>query len=176
MLKLTKNFKSAMVCGLLFFMTSSAQAALTGYSITGTLDSGSLNGETFNGQFTFDNTGLVNSGFESLSLTSFALNFHNTIFNAGNADTVPTVDFQDGAFLGLSYTNSLFNPNFSLISGFTDSSDAYFSYTPTSGSSGFGSLTFTTLTAVPLPAAVWLFGSALAGFGAITRRKRQQTI
>jgi hypothetical protein len=176
MLKLTKNFKSAMVCGLLFFMTSSAQAALTGYSITGTLDSGSLNGETFNGQFTFDDTGLAGSGFQSLSLSSFALNFHNTSFNTGNADTVPTVDFQDGTFLGLSYTNSLFDPSFSLVSGFANSSSAYFAYTATNGSSGFGSLNFTNLTAVPLPAAVWLFGSALAGFGAITRRKRQYTI
>jgi hypothetical protein len=176
MLKLTKYFKSALVCGLLFFMTSSAQAALIGYSFAGTLDSGSLSGETFNGQFTFDDIGLANSGFQALSLSSFALNFHSTSFNAGNADTTPTVDFQDGTFLGLSYTNSSFDPGFSLVSGFADSSSAYFAYTPTNGIAGFGSLSFTNLTAVPVPAAIWLFGSALAGFGAINRRKRQHTI
>jgi hypothetical protein len=176
MLKLTTNFKSAMVCGLLFFMTSSAQAALIEYSFTGTLDSGLLSGESFNGQFTFDDSGFANSGLQGLSLSSFALNFHNTSFNAGNADTTPTVDYQDGTFLGLSYTNSLFDPGFSLVSGFTNSSEAYFAYTPTNGNAGFGSLSFTNLTAVPLPAAIWLFGSALAGFGAINRRKRQHTI
>jgi hypothetical protein len=31
-------------------------------------------------------------------------------------------------------------------------------------------------TAVPVPAAVWLFGSALAGLGVINRRKRQNTL
>jgi hypothetical protein len=168
MLKLTTNFKSAMVCGLLFFMTSSAQAALIGYSFTGTLDSGLYSGETYNGQFIFDDT--------SLSLSSFALNFHNTSFNAGNADTTPTVDFQHGTFLGLSYTNSSFDPGFSLVSGFADSSSAYFAYTPTNGIAGFGSLSFTNLTAVPVPAAIWLFSSAMAGFGAINRRKRQHSI
>jgi hypothetical protein len=176
MFKLTKTVKSAMVCGLLFFITSSAQAALTGYSYTGTLDSGLFVGEAFNGQFTFDDAGLASSGFQSLSLSSFALNFHNSSFNAGNADFTPTVDFQDGTFLGLSYTNSLFDPSFSLVSGFASSLDAYFAYTPINGSSGSGSLNFTSLTAVPLPAAVWLFGSVLAGFGAINRRKRQHTI
>ena len=33
-----------------------------------------------------------------------------------------------------------------------------------------------TVSAVPVPAAVWLFGSALAGFGVINRRKRQITL
>jgi hypothetical protein len=176
MLNLTQCFITTLKYGVLLFITSSAQASLLGYSFTGTVDSGSLNGEILNGQFTFNDAALTHSGFESLSLLSFSLDFHAANFSLANADTAPSVDFQDGTFLGLSYTDSSFDPGFSLVSGFIDTSDAYFAYTPTGlSAAGFGSLTYTA-SAVPEPEIIWSLLPALSGLAVFSRRKQAKIL
>lgn len=177
MLKQTRYFVAALMCGALLLMTASAQAALLSYTFSGTADSGALNGETLAGEFTFNDAGLNSSGFASLSLSSLKLNFNATDFALADADagSLTTVDFMDGVFLGLSYTVSAFDPSFSLVSGLIDSTDAYFAYTPTAlTAAGFGALTYTQQSSViPVPGALWLFGSALPGLAVLLRKQRK---
>lgn len=177
MLKQTRYLVAAATCGALLLTASSVQASLLSYTFTGTADSGSLNGQILSGEFTFNDAGLSSSGFASLSLSSLSLNFNASDFTLADADadSVTSVDFMDGVFLGLSYTVSGFDPSFSLVSGLFDSSDAYFAYTPTAlTAAGFGSLTYTQQSSViPAPGALWLFGSALPGLAVLLRKQRK---
>ncbi|KJV07702.1 hypothetical protein [Methylocucumis oryzae] len=64
-------------------------------------------------------------------MTTFTLNFLATTFTLSDADstTTATADFSDGSFLGVNFlldALSIFQPNFALIPGVIDSSDAYF--------------------------------------------------
>ncbi len=175
MFKFLKMASTVSLCSALMMIAPSSEAALVNYNFNGVIDSGSLINETYTGSFAYDNAALSNSGAESIDLSSLSFNFLATVFTLADADalTNSTADFLNGDFLGVSYAVNSFEPTFSLTSASVDA--AYFSYTPTSADSGFGSLTYT-VSSVPVPAAVWMFGSALAGFGAINRRKRQITL
>jgi len=175
MFKFLKMASAVSLCGALMVITPTAEAALVNYTFSGVIDSGSLIGTSYNGNFAYDNATLTNSGSEAIDLSSLSFNFLSSAYNTANADFTSTADFLDGIFLGVNYSASNLDPSFALGSGLATGSpaDAYFSYQTIFGDSGFGSLIFAKVTAVPAPAAVWLFGSALAGFGAITRRKRK---
>lgn len=175
MFKFFKIASAASLCGALMVITPTAEAALVNYTFSGVVDSGSLIGANYNGNFAYDNATLTNSGSEAIDLSSLSVNFLSSAYNIANADFTSTADFLDGVFLGINYSASILNPSFTLGSGLATGSptDAYFSYQTVDGDSGFGSLIFAKVTSVPLPAAVWLFGSALAGFGAFARRKRR---
>ena len=176
MFKFLKMASTVSLCGALMMTASSSEAALVNYNFNGIVDSGSLfeSNYNYNGSFNYDNATLTNTGAESIDLSSLSFNFLSNTFNLASANSTSTADFLDGVFLGVSYSVNSFDPTFLLVSGSESTDTAYFSYSPASGEAGFGSLTYTT--SVPVPAAVWLFGSALAGFGAINRRKRQITL
>ena len=176
MFKFLKMASTVSLCGALMMTASSSEAALVNYNFNGIVDSGSLfeSNYNYNGSFNYDNATLTNTGAESIDLSSLSFNFLSNTFNLVSADSTSIADFLDGVFLGVSYSVNSFDPTFLLVSG-SGNAEAYFSYSPASGEAGFGSLTYT-ISSVPVPAAVWLFGSALAGFGAINRRKRQITL
>lgn len=164
------------VFSALLIMASAAKASIINYNFNGLVDSGALVGESYNGSFSFDDASLTNLGLESINLSAFSFNFLTTSYNLTNADFQSTVDFLDGLLLGVSYSASGSDPTFALVSaaglGLPDDVP-YFAYQTLSGDSGFGSLSFTTVTAVPLPGAVWLFGSALGALVANRRRTAQ---
>jgi len=161
------------LCGALMGITSTSEAALVSYNFNGAIDSGLLTGETYDGNFAYDNATLTNSGSELIDLSSLSFNFLSSSYNLSNADITSTADFLNGTLLGVSYSVSSFDPSFALVSasgsGLPDDI-AYFSYQTVSGDSGFGSLN---VTAVPVPAAVWLFSSGLGLLTLAHRRKNQ---
>ena len=159
------RFSTTKAAGLaiaLLFCADSSQANSVNYTFNGAIDFGALNGETYSGQFSFNDAGLTPSGFKSLVLDSLSFSFHGGSFGLANAAATPTADFQNAMFLGISYTVNAFDPAFSLNAGFVDTSDAYFSYTPIHGIAGYGSVTFTPKP-VPLPPSLWLVLGGLAG-------------
>jgi hypothetical protein len=156
----------------LMIMTPASEASLINYNFDGAIDSGLLTGEIYNGSFAFDNVTLTNTGIETIDLSSLTFNFLSSSYNLASADFTPTADFLDGLFLGISYSVSSLDPSFALVaaagSGLQDDVP-YFSYQTVAGDSGFGSLN---LTAVPLPGAVWLFGSSMMGLLSVIRRRK----
>lgn len=173
--KLLKSVVNAGLFSAWLFFSGFAEAAVTDYSFNGAIDSGSLFGTAYDGNFSFDNAALTQTGIESIALSSFTLHFLSSTYSRADADVPATADFMDGLFLGVSYTYSNGDPAFSLISasgtGLPDDV-AYFAYTPLSGEAGFGSLT---LTSVPLPAASWLFAGCLGAFSLLRRRIGSQS-
>lgn len=168
MFNFSKRIAATCLCGALMMVTN-AEAALVNYDFNGVVDSGSLLGEVYTGHFAYDNAspGLTNSGYESVDLSALTFNFLSAAFDLADADTTATADFLDGVFLGLSYSVSSFDPSFALVSSPGLGDQPYFAYQPISGEAGFGSFN---LASVPLPGAVWLFGSVLGLFTVIRRK------
>lgn len=172
MFNLAKMTAGAGLFSALLLITPLAEAAPINYTFSGGIDSGSLTSENYNGSFSFDTVTLTHTGSESVGLSSFTLNFLATSFDLSNADFTPTADFLDDLFLGVTYSVSGFGPvMFSLVSALPGDTP-YFAYQTTSGDSGFGSLSITHIAAVPLPGAIWLFGSSL---GLLTVARRRKT-
>ena len=176
-MRLNVSHPVAVLIGLLLLGATSAQAATNTYTFSGTLDSGVFNGETFSGQFSFDDAALTGMGDEYLTVNSVNLNFHSQTYTQANAaiNTAAEVAFLDGTFLGLSFTVESADPKFSFIAGATDLIEASFAYVPGAGISGFGSVTYTQMP-VPEPEtyAMLLAGLGLVGWSA--RRNRSLTL
>lgn len=147
-----------------------AQAALKTYSFTGALDSGAFIGETFAGQFSYEDTALTGIDSEYLNVSTLDFSFHQRAFTQDDAAAATEVAFMDGVFRGLSFAVTSFDPKFALTPGVVDMSDAYFAYQPNVGTSGYGSVAYT-LAPVPEPATslMMLAGLALLVFRAGTR-------
>jgi hypothetical protein len=172
-MKIYSRHAATLLATLVLLGTVPAQAALNTYNFSGALDSGALMGETFTGQFSFDDATLMGVGGEYLNVNALNLNFHSHAYTQADAAAATEVAFMDGAFLGLSFAVDSSFPEFALTPGFFDVTEAYLAYQPGVGASGYGSVAYTLAPVpVPLPAT---FGMLLAGlglFGFFTRKRR----
>ncbi|QDC44681.1 PEP-CTERM sorting domain-containing protein [Methylophilus medardicus] len=150
-----------------------AQAAIQSLQFAGQVESGYYNGTSYQGQFSFDDAGLLASGTELLNLSSLNFNFGGSLFNLGTpALADATAVFQDGVFTGLEWSVDSSSPaiGFSLIAGYADTSDAFFAYDTTLGFSGTGSLAYAA--AVPEPTQSGLIFAGLGLIGLIATRRK----
>lgn len=155
------------------FLIAAAAALLTttasaDYQFSGSLDAGPQAGQAFSGSFDYNVADLLGSGFESLSLTAFSMDFLSTTFGLNAA---ATADFQDGVFLGLSYFSSGLGFDVLMVSGSMDATDAYLYHLPAQGQESSGGYLVTEATQLPEPASLALVLGGLAGAGWVSRRR-----
>lgn len=162
-----KLLRSTLLAALLIAALPAAQAAT--YSFSGLMDSGSLIGESLSGSLSFDNLGLTGSGFELFNLSSLNISFAGHTYTLAEADVTPDVSYQDGVFLGLSYSASALEPKLALIAGSFSAGDAFVAYTK-NGLDGAGSISYTA--AVPEPEAYAMLLAGLGLLGLAARRRR----
>lgn len=163
--------KSTALAALLLLALPASQAATQSYFFNGTLESGALMGNSYQGQFSFDDASLTLTGEEYLGVDSLAMSFLGSQWSLALADAgaVTEVKFVDGAFAGLSYNATLGDTGFSTIPGSFDATDAFVAYTTTLGNDGTGNLIYAP---VPEPESYAMLVAGLALMGAMARRRR----
>ncbi len=144
-------------------------AAMQIWNFSGALDSGHFAGGTFEGVVSFDDAALTGVGSEWLPVSSLKLTFLGDFYRGYQADAQPEVAFQDGTFLGVSASFSSGDPQFALIGGLYDSSDAFVAYDTSFGLSGAGSMVYAP---VPEPETYALMLAGLGLVGYMARRRK----
>lgn len=157
----------------LMALSASAQAAIQSYTFSGQLESGYYFGQTFSGTFSFDDAGLTGSGTEYLdSLIALSLSLNGDTVGLNDADVPAEVGFGNGEFLGLSASFSGIDPQFTLIPGSLDSSDAWVAYDTTQGLSGTGNVLYTVSAPVPEADAYAYMLLGMGLLGLLARRRK----
>lgn len=166
-----RNFvRSTALAALLLTALPAAQAAIQTYNFDGMLESGAFIGQSYSGSFSFDDAGLTSIGTEWLAVSSLSMNIFSTTYTLADAAAPAEAAYFDGSFVGLSYSNLVGDPGFSMIAGYSALSEAYIAYDTTQGNSGTGSVSFTTPIPEPDTYAMMLAGLGLLGFMARRRR------
>ena len=161
------KFRPLLLAVAAALIATSVQAS---YTFSGAIDAGPLTGAAFTGSYDYDLSTLTGSGFESLTLSAFELDFQSQVFGLNAA---ATADYQDGIFLGLSYATSGVGFDLSMNSGSMDLTDAFLHYTPANGTAeSSGGYTVAAAAQLPEPASLALTLGALAAAGAMRRRRK----
>ncbi len=181
--KILKISFSCVTSLLLMFSLNSANAALVNYVITGDIVSGDdyapnvfglTSGDTITATGTFDDSVLVaGSGVIDFSMGSgntMTINVGTETFTAANdidygSGTGPSIELSslslyDFDFLAYAGTNGATVDFSSFFTTFDDFDQMFGDWRTT-----------VEITAVPVPAAVWLFGSGLLALAGVARRK-----
>ncbi|MEA5536629.1 PEP-CTERM sorting domain-containing protein [Crocosphaera sp. XPORK-15E] len=165
---------SGLVLSLAVQQINPAQAATVNYNLSGTIENGLLTGQTFSGTFSYDDSLLTGSGFETLGISEVNLSFFGSIFTAVDDDSYPdspTVEFLDGNFLGLNFTVSSSSPEVSLIPAFGNTV-ATFSYIGTNDD-GFGSIQYAAVTVPESSTVLGIIAVGMGGFWGGKKRKSE---
>lgn len=167
------TFRSTLLAALLVAALP-AQAALQFYNFNGTLDSGLSSGQSFSGNFSFDDSALLSSGQEYLDTNSFSISFLGNTYTMAQQAAPTEVSFLDGSFLGVSYAHEAAFPKFSLIasSGTGETWDVPFIAYSQLGTNGIvegaGSIVYAP---VPEPETYAMLLLGLGLLGAVSRRR-----
>jgi hypothetical protein len=130
-------------------------------------------GDILAGSITALNVDDTLDGFQNSTLVDFQLTVAGESFDSAINVVINQVNVRDGVVVGINYFNSKTRPNIMFQTDdfwritfpeWSQSSPTSLFYEITGGYS-------TELAPVPLPAAVWLFGSGLLGLIGIARRK-----
>ena len=167
---------------IMILTTGSAQAELVYYNAIGN-GSGISTSEMYSGTLiavgSFDNTGYTGVGHEVFDST-FTIDADLVTFTS-SASTVNTeIVFEDGYFYGVNYSGP----------GTSATTDSYYlsstsdtwaiDYAPFDNDFGegfqvaYGSWNDNAYSVVPVPAAIWLFGSGLIGLIGFSRRNNEK--
>lgn len=117
-------FKQTLLAAILGLAIAApaAQAAIQTWNFSGTVESGSLLGQTYAGVFSFDDAGLTNTGSEYLAVTSLNMAFNSTIYTLADELALTEAAFENGDFLGMTFSAD----NFTFIPGLGGTiNDAY---------------------------------------------------
>lgn len=133
---------------------------------------GSLAGETYSGFFEFDDSALIGSGDEFLSVSELSFDFLGV--NYTETDGFPEAVFFDGDFLGFNFETDV---EFSFVAGFSDSSEAFFAYDIPGQGGGSGDIAYTlrpdTPVSTPEPTAVFsLLALGVTGCSGVLRKRK----
>jgi PEP-CTERM motif len=156
----TPILRAAALAATLGLATVSAQAATVNYNFKVTIDTvtSPLVGQSFDGQFSFDDsTGVASLGSETLyALTAFSYTFDGVPYALADLDNGDAV-FEGNTFNGIDVGALLFSFVPAVAGG-----SPFFAYDFGAGDSGNGSLSFT-LVQQPVPEP----GSALLALAAL---------
>ena len=169
---LNKNYIIAM---LMMLFISNTHAALVTFNANGTVEGASAGNDfTLNvsdpisASGAFDDAGFTGSGLEIFS-TSLSLSVGSVNFTDADNSGLTEIAFQDGVFLGFNFFSpadvdgpiAFFDSSFDFFNGEDDA----FGYIE-------GTWDSASYSVVPVPAALWLFGSGLIGLIGIARRRQ----
>lgn len=175
---LTKKLLYGLITCLTLLVATGAKAALVNFEVFGTVDfvdeSGNIYalsiGDSVSATGMFDDSGLA-GGSGTIDFTdpgnSISLNIGSRTFTESDDGGTPSLTLDTGAMTDLDFLASeqdAFGQSvlFSFFTTFQGTDNLVGSWDGASFS----------MTPVPVPAAVWLFGSGLLGLAGIARRRR----
>ncbi|MDT9000282.1 PEP-CTERM sorting domain-containing protein [Paucibacter sp. APW11] len=162
------NIRKTTLAAVAALLLGSASAQADSFTFSGKIDAGPELGQLFSGSYELNLAAVTGSGFEQLSLSSFQLNF---LSNSYTLNASATADYQDGVFLGLSYSFQDASKTLVLTSGSFDANDAFLHYTPVNGVESSGSYTVAATPAVPEPSTLAMALGGLLAVGFAARRR-----
>jgi|JI9StandDraft_1071089.scaffolds.fasta_scaffold596413_1 hypothetical protein len=160
------TFISLVSGALLAVAVPAAQAATVSYSFSVAVDSGGLAGQTFIGNFSFDDAQVPGTGIGGEDL--FALSSFN--FGFGGSLSLTDLNYGDAAFLGGQFLGlDAGGATFAFLPA-NGPFAASFAYDLGRGVAGNGSVTYTPrVDTVPEPATLWLALGLLGGLAGVRR-------
>lgn len=163
---MNSTFISLVSGALLAITLPAAQAATVSYSFSVAIDSGSLAGQTFVGNFSFDDAQVPGLGIGGEDL--YALSAFN--FGFGGNQSIGDLNYGDAAFVSGQFVGlDAGGATFSLLPANSPFA-ASFAYDLGGGQAGNGSVTYTPrVAAVPEPATLWLVLGLLGGLAGVRR-------
>lgn len=182
----TRTFSTLMTLMLILVSASSAKASLVSYSITGTVSAGDdvfgpnafnlSTGDTIIASGTFDDSVLAGDGSGTVS---FGMGSGNTM-TIVNSDANSSINlaasdddgYAGGGAPGLTFGIGTALADFDFLElGVFDSDFLFFGDSTNSSVIGAWDSN-ANITVIPVPAAVWLFGSGLLCLAGIVRKKK----
>jgi hypothetical protein len=171
------TFKSIALAVTTLVVSISANAAVITENFTSTALGGVFDGTVATGSFTYDDSLITGSGIENITAAqglTLQLTVFGQIFTEQDdfeySSGLPQLDFDNGSASFLNFVVSEQNGDITDINQVGVSDFGEFTLNPAIGGGYEGN--FTIVSAVPVPAAAWLFGSGLIGLIGIARRKK----